>query len=257
MPTSSNSLFHFFDSFEILENILTDKLYPSFCRERISFSNRHYEISVPMVSFCDIPLFQVKDHITKYGKFGIGFNMNWAKKNNLNPVFYIDKNSWITKNIDQLGYSIMDLTKNKINAAHEDKSELWELTYYWNIFFNLKNYSGDLKRKSGELKDYKFYDEREWRFIPQLNKEDEQKITISKEKYEQYRGNYNNPKPLLRDYKLDFSATDIEYIIIENKSEVTRLINFLKNTKSLGDTKSDIEFLYTKIFTIEQILEDF
>ena len=92
-----NILFHFTDK-NALFNILEDSFKVSYARERIKGQNAVREFAVPMVSFCDLRLSELKDHIEKYGKFGIGLTKEWAFRNGLNPVMYINETSHFTDN---------------------------------------------------------------------------------------------------------------------------------------------------------------
>jgi hypothetical protein len=97
MGLSSNSIIHFTNSKESLIGILNDNFKLFYCKENIIIGNRTFEFAVPMVSFCDIPLSEVKAHIEKYGKYGIGLTKEWAEKQKLNPVLYIEKDSFLSK----------------------------------------------------------------------------------------------------------------------------------------------------------------
>ncbi|MED8860686.1 abortive infection system antitoxin AbiGi family protein, partial [Escherichia marmotae] len=85
-------LFHFTDKDGLL-NILEHTFKISYARERIQGKNEIREFGIPMVSFCDIKLSDLKDHIDKYGDYGIGLNKAWANSKGLNPVWYVSKNS--------------------------------------------------------------------------------------------------------------------------------------------------------------------
>lgn len=51
-----------------------------------------------MVSFCDLRLSELKDHMSKYGSYGIGMSKSWANQEGLNPVFYVNKHCTYTSN---------------------------------------------------------------------------------------------------------------------------------------------------------------
>ena len=98
-----NILFHFTDK-DSLFKILESTFKPSYSKEYIEGIKTKKEFAVPMVSFCDLKLSELKDHIDKYGNYGIGLNKSWALKNGLNPVMYINKNSHFINNlIDGIG----------------------------------------------------------------------------------------------------------------------------------------------------------
>jgi hypothetical protein len=66
---SANALFHFTRSMENLIGILQREFYPRYALENMNLLEteipaRH--MAIPMVSFCDIPLSQVKDHVEYY-----------------------------------------------------------------------------------------------------------------------------------------------------------------------------------------------
>lgn len=86
MPLSSNSLIHFTKNKSTLCGILENDFKIKYCLETINAKRHQYIGAVPMVSFCDIPLSEVKDHIKKYGAYGIGLSKQWGIKNGLNPV---------------------------------------------------------------------------------------------------------------------------------------------------------------------------
>src|SRR5689334_8614782 len=97
MAISSSALIHFTKQKSSLKGILQRGFHIFYCLENLNLDNRgksrHYEAAYPMVSFCDLPLSEVKNHIDKYGSYGIGLKKDWAIKNRLNPVLYFEKSS--------------------------------------------------------------------------------------------------------------------------------------------------------------------
>jgi hypothetical protein len=97
MALYPNILFHFTTK-KSLETILNSTFKVSYARERILGGNLTKEFAVPMVSFSDLRLSELKDNIGTYGKFGIGLTKDWAINNGLNPVMYASQNSLFTEN---------------------------------------------------------------------------------------------------------------------------------------------------------------
>src|SRR3989304_3361018 len=102
---SSETLFHFTDSIIKLKSILKNEFYPRYSLESYPLDPKEssiLEIGVPMVSFCDIPLSRVKEHVTIYGYYGIGMSKEWAEKKGLNPVLYLYNGSDLSLNIKEM-----------------------------------------------------------------------------------------------------------------------------------------------------------
>lgn len=97
MPVSSNTLIHFTKDKERLKSIFLDNFRVGFCKEAPTLGGFGTTCHVPMVSFCDIPLSQIKDHISKYGEYGIGLTREWGIRNKLNPVLYLEPGSLLSE----------------------------------------------------------------------------------------------------------------------------------------------------------------
>jgi len=258
MSLSSNTLFHFTNSFETIKSILKNGFYISYCEESKNV--------IPMVSFCDIPLSQARFHLTNYGNYVIGMNQKGGIKNKLNPVLYFEPDS----HISNLSNEIDDILKNEIddityNFLSKIKSEpnsekLIEIVH---MFIRLlefkievsrltKPYSGELHTSKINLDNYKFYDEREWRYIPpkEVGKFE---LGMSFEDYEVYKKSHS--KPHFKENSLTFKAKDVQYIIVKDEKDVIELMDFLMKTDNLGSS-NDVRLLFTKILTMNQILED-
>jgi len=244
-------LFHF-TSKEGLMGILKGTFSVSYAREKIVGKNTSTEFAVPMVSFCDLKISELKNHMEKYGHYGIGLTKNWANNHGLNPVFYTNKYSPFTSDFIK---AVQELHKQIDHISGVDNQFHAEVNYMkiLNSYRYIKNYEGTLVRKNGvTTRNYRFADEREWRYIPPLNasmfpfvSKDE---ISSDDKKQQYNQNISH-------IKLEFSPEDIKYLIINSDDEITELIDHLESVKGRFD-ESTRRLLASRILTAEQIKND-
>ena len=164
---SANTLFHFTKTYDNLENILKNELIPRYCLENYSdlIAGGLNETAIPMESFCDIPLSQIKNHVKYYGRYAIGLKKEWGINNKICPVIYYTA--------QQCGSmfplkEIYDITYKGFEGS-PDKN-LIEIYISWHKFIKyLKPYRGKLWRDNKYLDEtITFYDEREWRFCPDM-----------------------------------------------------------------------------------------
>ncbi|HDY7983676.1 TPA: hypothetical protein RQK99_004550 [Vibrio vulnificus] len=209
------------------------------------------DMLVPMVSFCDIPMSEIKDHIDKYGSYGIGLSKEWARANGLNPVLYIDSNSHLNRSLEYVlrKYVVSNDDEVTIHKLDKDKLRLVDILRY------VKNYQEDLVRKTETISDYRFYDEREWRFVPEFSEKyhgcfDNTHIEDFKDEFEKSAKN-------LSKVRLNFNPEDISYLIIKDDREIHDLIRFLKDDMGSEFSYKAIERLTTRILTTDQIRGDF
>lgn len=247
MSLSSNSVIHFTNNKEALVGILQKNFKITYCNEQILLADSVVKIQVPMVSFCDIPLSKIKDHIDKYGNYGIGLTKNWAKKKGLNPVLYIEKDSYLSDSLRSALYNALINSKNN-NFSEKEKQAIDILRY-------TKNYQSDLKRKDSLIKDYRFSDEREWRYVPHYEKECI--FILPNYKDETRKEDLDVADLSVRDLVLDFEPNDIKYIIINSEDEIPEFISILRNAKGQKFSYQDVERLTTRFITVEQIKTDF
>jgi hypothetical protein len=218
----------------------------------IHFTSKCRDLLVPILSFCDTPFYQIKDHIKSYGNYGIGLSKKWAEENGLNPVLYLEKNSTLSENVlNELYFKIKGESENIDQLSVKDKQAFDVLRY-------IKNYQGDLNRTGKKtLKNYRFSDEREWRYVMDTNSEHNffgmipPKITevkISKVK--------NSLNKKITNQKLKFKPEDISYITIKNENQRDGLIQLLEkvNGKHAHDA---VKRLTSRIISTEQLITDF
>lgn len=246
MTLSTNSIIHYTNSFGVIKSILKEGFRIKYCAETLRFGeNKKSSAAHPMISFCDIPLSESKQHFRAYGKYGIGLSKQWAVANGVNPVVYIDENSLIGESIYEL---IEERRKNRTNLTKKQKREILQIKSY------AKNYSGHLKRKGVDMRDYKFYDEREWRLVPDKKTLNDNNFSISLNFYKKDKDKYNKN---IDDCRIEFDISDVSYIIVKKTSEIPKMIEFLKKEFKDKCMPNDLALLFSKICSTEQIKADY
>ena len=249
MAISSHTLFHYTKSLASLKGILEKGLKLSYCVEKLEV--------VPMISFCDIPLSQAKFQLDSYGSYVIGFNTDWAVKNGINPVLYIEESSYLSKKFSKSVKLFTNLMKDLREAQdYLKKSTLDDFVEFSDFMFDFnrfsKPYVGTLIQGEETNNNYKFYDEREWRYIPDIESK-EVKWSLTHKEYEKFKK--EKPKKPHFDFGLEFKAKDIKYLIVKDENDIPKLISFLHDLENLGSAKQ-IQLLTTRIMTVKQINED-
>ncbi len=264
---SANALLHFTKSIDNIVNIISNGFYPKCCLENLEFihdlgawNSSPLNIAIPMVCFCDIPLSQTGTHKRNYGGYAIGLSKEWGEKNGINPVLYELPNSNAVNIIKEclsntLSYPPEQNLQNpkSVKKINEIGSEILFFLCY------LKPYEGrkwDGNGFNGER--IKFYDEREWRYVPDY-------IKIRQKSLKPYmlvddflnvnkREAFN--KSLENDFKLEFAPSDIKYIIVGNESDVLHMADNISQI-NLNCSDNDKKLLITKIISMERIQQDF
>lgn len=243
---SSDALFHFTSQPDFLIGILQNEFQPRYCLESVEFTAKSYHIAFPMVCFCDIPLSQIKNHIDIYGYYGIGMKKSWAEKMKLNPILYLRQKSKLAEKISLLFDNAQSKDFDNSNLLKQSKREILELLRY------IKPYSGDFNRNGITIQDVRFYNEREWRYIPDLP-DNQRYLTEIQYGDKLTQADANSA---LQTYKLSFEPDDIKYIFVNNEAEIPTMVSALKRIKSKYPSHT-IEILTSRILTCEQIINDF
>lgn len=239
MNLSTNELFHF-TRFENLKSIITAKsFFPRFNLEFTllseNYNRRAALLPVAMVCFCDIPFNLSIKHRERYGDSGIVLSEKWKLNKGLNPVLYIQAESYLANvlanltNIPDRFLPIIDKTNRDLEITQtlgDIANNLTFFTYFLKQFENKKmikiNYGGKIR----SFEKRKFYDEREWRYIPfEADKDNKLFITI---------WDFDNPIKLekahkeLEKYELTFSLEDIKYLVVNNFNKKNELNNVIR-----------------------------
>jgi len=261
---SSNTLFHFTSSAENLMDILSTGFKPRFCleqfgvadlffdeKEKGTLTNENLEEAVPMTCFCDLPVSHIASHLEFYGSYGIGLTKEWGINKGLTPITYIHKNSLQIKYLRNIANAIWDASKERKLSKGDIRFQLFELAGFF------KPYEGDMWRINKYVMK-RFYDEREWRFIPFIPETD----VDGKEDYRLNKLEFLNEikrakanKYVAQHHLLKFEFKDIKYIIIRSDSEVKAMTETINSLSQFSGNEKSI--LVTKIISTQQIKEDF
>lgn len=248
-----STLFHFTNKDGFL-TILRETFKVSYARESIKSPSNERKYAVPMVSFCDIKLAEIKYFIQKgYGNYGIGLTKEWANRNGLTPVMYINRHCDIADKLNE-GLKSMYLHISKLNNLEESKKLTNSYHNIMNLYRYVKNYEGELIR-DGNIIDpnYRFADEREWRYVPTLDTPGvDPFVAISNIRTKQQKKDYNEKVAHLR---LRFEPEDIKYLFVEKENDISELIMHLDDTKS-SYSEEIRRRLVSRILTVEQIKND-
>lgn len=247
MVISANTLFHFTKDYMTLLSILKTKFYPRLCVEKCLWDNKgNLEFAIPVVCFCDIPLSSISDHAAKYGGYAIGLRKSWAIDHGVSPILYVHNKSVFVQQCKESFKGAIEL------AGIDGTNSPEKLSKALSMFFMMKQYEG-VSIIDGKHKKVRYYDEREWRYIPSLCEKtlnflhmcdfsDKQKWALINKENEQY--------------GVSFTPDDINYIIVQCEEEIVPLIHELSYIKGSFPHKS-VELLTSRILSMERIREDF
>ena len=229
---SSSVLFTFTQELDFLLDMLLNGIKPRYSFESFPNNLKHYIL--PMKCFCDIPLSKTKVHLDWYGNYGLGIRHEKLKKIGVTPVIYVHDTS------------VKQIIKPLLKNPNADKIVALTKKYFGTTYRPVEN--NKFKRTTR-----KFYDEREWRYIPSDAKIE---WLPSETKIEQgllYAQQQNTENPYLGK-AIDLEFQDIEYIIIQDIKELAKLIQVLRNK---FPDELEFQLITTKILTSKQIKKDF
>ncbi|MDT2555503.1 abortive infection system antitoxin AbiGi family protein [Enterococcus raffinosus] len=252
---SANSVFHFTDKLEYVENILMkSRISPRYVIEDMEYLKfpLFKELAIPMSCFCDIRLHSIVKHVNFYGFFGIGFQKKWIIDHGIQPIHYLNTHSMFTNDF-----------KNELNTLLDSDFEIPDQNkdYIFKKLFYVKPLYGTMRDKNlNKTVQKNFHDENEWRFVPKIVEESNYKPFIAVGGREpinndNYRATLNKALSLDETMSLHFSYEDINYLFVSDDVERIKLIDFIfSELVASEDTK---RLLVSKIQTINQIKEDF
>lgn len=298
---SANALFHFTPKLEWLANILEHGFKPRYCEE---FNSELDDVpsfienaSIPMTCFCDIPLSSIAKHAQHYGKdilggYGIGLKKNERLMEKLNPILYFNKSAKIVTMLEgiqnrfiqvSLGLSDLSAQQHELDGGRyytriEDIGEkhlrIMNLRatsdQAIDLVFNIRAYMKPCQNRVGQ---YRYYDEKEWRYIPDFNvppftgkafsHRDHPFILKMKNSFfsdpQKTKAQLNESIDQHPSLWLTVDAEDIKYLIVKNDREIHELLDIIRDIdQRTGKFPTELrDLIASKIVTCEQIFEDY
>lgn len=159
---SSSALFHITGKIDHIKSILAEGFFPHYCPEytldgadrKAGRTGHHPMYAIPMVCLCDLPLSLIKKHLKEYGMYGIGLDKTWGVKNGVAPVIYTHNRAKTRPSVSRL------VTRAPASDGGQTSMDMSYLAAY------SKPFEGPAWRNGRREKEVRFYDEREWRYVP-------------------------------------------------------------------------------------------
>ena len=241
----SRTLFHFTKNLDVLKSILKNGFYPKYSLEDIAWfvAKEIDAVAFPVVSFCDIPLSRITDHVKFYGQYGIGMKRQWGITNGFNPIVYVSETSDLATRMRQISQSCLA-------AYHADKND--------EHLYNYRRLAGFCKPLEGKMIIHGnavskiFYQESEWRYL------------ASHKAIPNYlmKKDYHDSKTLekanmlaAKHCALKFNPQNVKYIFVRSEDDIPELVNFI-NVELGHFPQREVQTLIAKIVTQDLIAND-
>jgi hypothetical protein len=193
-------------------------------------------ISFPMSCFCDIPLSRLSEHTDFYGQYGIGLTKEWGITNKLNPVVYCPPDG----HIQLLARSLLDWKPD--NDEEKKKIHL----HFFRLLSLIKPIIGKMV-VSGKIIEKEFYQENEWRFVPDVDH-----VHMGINEFDKNKAHDNE---LIEKYALQLTPSDIKYIFVPSDSDIPSLVDFIN--ENLGQFPlNDLKILQSRIVSLDTLNAD-
>ena len=241
---SSNVLCNYMKKQEYLDMVLKNRaIIPRYVIEPVGYLNigTIKKICFPMTCFCDIPFSRVATHMSRYGEYGIGLDkVSVLKKYRIQPIHYINNDSPLIDDFREVFLKYLD------SESTSDESTVMLLNYLVSTLMYMKPIWGLEKNKQGNMENYVYQDECEWRFIPADNFPESLKPIILKQRNTTEKGKeaYSEALTQHKECWLSFDWSDVRYIIVPDESAARETIT---NIESLDMDEVEKHWLISKI----------
>jgi hypothetical protein len=250
---SSNVLFHFTDSMDAIKSILRDGFFPHYCpeysleREDIEAASANHPPmrAVSTVCFCDLPLSLIRKHLKEYGKFGIGLKKSWGIQYGIAPVIYTHSKAKTRPLVSRL------TNKSRESSNGIELKDLLFLSAYSKPFEGPAWRDGHIKKK------VRFYNEREWRYVPVTRKVPPLFLNFTDYKDVVRRKTLHNV--FKKEYSLIVTPDVIQYLIVpydKGEQNILKLHDYIMRLYQRRYGRKDAILVGTAIMTDDCIRED-
>lgn len=239
---SANTLFHFVGHIKYLFSIIEKMaIIPRYCVEDVDYLDIGIdEIAYPMLCFCDINLHKIQEHMDFYGQYGIAFSKQWGISKGIQPIQYVNPKSI-------LRHDFTEAFRASINGTEEGAAQ----NYLQSHMYYLKPIQGTMQRDKKSVHK-NFTDECEWRFIPDVSRENLPQAITHADLFS--RKKLNDAIFLCEDCWLKFNAKDIKYIILQTHDEFDQVLAMIEGKDLESKTKT---WLISKILVWPEVKGDF
>lgn len=253
MGISANTLFHFTSSDSLKKILVSQFFYPSYSLEHfeniLPRKSLYRKAYIPIVCFCDLTITQLSQlsrHTGDFGKYGIGLKKDWGEKKGVSPVVYVHNKSYPSTKIQELikVFNAMSTAVRSNDFYSDIRNELVDFFKY------IKPYKGRWQKNKKFANDIRYYDEREWRYCPA---ERQFKVFSGIRKSDIAKVQDLNLL-IKKDGKLNFTADDVKYIILDKRSEINDFFIAIDKMKIGLKKRNELK---TKIITFDEIKDDF
>jgi hypothetical protein len=205
-----------------------------------------------MVCFCDIPLSQIRNHARDYGLFAIGLSKSWARKKGITPVLYVPNDSQTEISLITLFQRLQPLLAPQRNQTNLLAEEI----IYLSLF--VKRYEGWLERPGVPKRKVRFYDEREWRFVPPLDgrRTDDTPVVLEEAEFGNADMLRRANEAIAHKYPLSFRPEFINYVIVPEEKDILGIRDEILRIKA-PFPDNDKKLLTTRILSMQHIIDDF
>jgi len=151
----------------------------------------------------------------------------------------------------------LDRAIDELQPKSSRKSDLFfkRLEIVMSIFAHIKLYEGTFRHHGKTYRDFRFYDEREWRFVPKDHAKFLPPFVLQ--------GSYANKlykahleSALRQKAPLTFHPSDIRCLVVARESDIPKLVDAIGRLRTIMPARSR-KLLAARIISSEQILEDF
>lgn len=244
---SANTLFNFMPQIRFLKKILTNQaIIPRYVNEDIHYLGLTADdLAIPMTCFCDINMQRIEWHTKKYGKYGIAFHKDWSIRKGIQPIHYINPDSFLLRE-----YRETFISAEKYNGNDEEVGKLQDYLLCHLAF--MKPLYSELTSPSFQ----NFHDEREWRYVPNMSDISSElpQILWGKRNSDKAREDFNKGLEMCKESWLNFGCEDIRYILLPNERALKSIVKHIRLLKNVSE--DDKFLLCSKLICLKSLEED-